>query len=142
MTLHMAIKRLPLALHRRSRNPVQCAHRDRQAQHGHLLDTTMGAATLVADHPRRKAPGLRDLDLHDKARVSTVLSLQFPQAETPEIQELETPGTRELETRETRELEILGILEIRDLETRETPEIRETDDLPWRNREGYGGDGY
>ncbi|KAJ5889571.1 hypothetical protein N7504_010381 [Penicillium tannophilum] len=127
MTLHMAIKRLPLALHRRSRNPVQCAHPDHRAQHGHLPDTMMGAATLVADHLRRKVPGLRDLALRDKARVSTVLSLQFLQAETPETQELETPEIRELETRETRELEILGILEIRDLET---PETRETDDLP------------
>ncbi|KAJ5813724.1 uncharacterized protein N7503_000474 [Penicillium pulvis] len=130
MTLHMAIKRLPLALRRRSRNPVQCAHRDRQAQHGHLPDTTMGVATLVADHLRRKVPGLRDLALRDKARVSTVLSLQFPQAETRETRELEIPEIpeiRELETRETRELEILGILEIRDLETRET---RETDELP------------
>lgn len=58
MTLHMAIKRLPLALHRRSRNPVQCAHPDHRAQHGHLPDTMMGAATLVADHLRRKVPGI------------------------------------------------------------------------------------
>ncbi|KAJ6003024.1 hypothetical protein N7451_005571 [Penicillium sp. IBT 35674x] len=130
VTLHMVTQQLPLALHRRSRNPVQCAHRDRRAQHGHLPDTTMGAATLVADHLRRKVPGLRGLALRDKARASTVLSLQFPQAETLEIQELEIPEIRELETRETQELEILGILEIRDLETRETPETRETDDLP------------
>lgn len=58
MVLHMATKRLPLALHWRSRNRVQCARRDRRAQHGHLPDTMMGAATLVVDHLRRKVPGL------------------------------------------------------------------------------------
>ncbi|KAJ5663207.1 hypothetical protein N7507_003938 [Penicillium longicatenatum] len=123
----MATKRPPLVLHRRSRKPVQCAHRDPRAQDGHLPNTTIGAAILVVGRLHRKFPGLPDLALRDKARASMALSLQFPQAETLEIQELEILETRELETRETQELEIL---ETQELEIRETHETRETDDLP------------
>ncbi|KAJ5946097.1 hypothetical protein N7454_002936 [Penicillium verhagenii] len=98
-------------------------------------DMTVGAAILAIDHRSRKVQGLRDPVLRGKARASTVLSQQYPRAETLEIRERETQGIQELEipeipetpeTPETPEIQEPGTRETQGLETRETRETRET----------------
>ncbi|KAJ5919163.1 hypothetical protein N7466_010106 [Penicillium verhagenii] len=74
----------------------------------------------------------RDPVLRGKARASTVLSQQFPRAETLEIRERETQGIQELEipeTPETPEIQEPGTRETQGLETRETRETHETDEV-------------